>query len=271
MSIFNREENYQYTPNQFREEYSAYYADSSPDCQSDSPRDSRRQLIKDLILTIEQKLVTQDKLYILDIGAGKQILEKELSAHPSYTSIDQDKLILVTADIADLQGDDLLAPNIASHTQLSGHQLPFKAGTFDIILSNMAIDFMPKSSFNELSRVLKPDGSVLINFHHPDLIKIAELDFPQLQQKVRSKAKKVKFGQKSAQIEQHRLALKRAQQELQDAIFILNHFPHHIFYSIEEINSFLSPLLIDHEVMVEENTSRGQNGWYSARANPTDD
>jgi ubiquinone/menaquinone biosynthesis C-methylase UbiE len=48
-------------------------------------------------------------------------------------------------------------------------RLPFGAGSFDIVVSNLLIHYLKdlKSLFAEINRVLVPDGEFVFSFHHP--------------------------------------------------------------------------------------------------------
>ncbi len=139
--------------------YSAAYVG----IKEDSPDLSRLDLVK----KIWQSTIdfSQDD-YVLDLGAGRQILERDyirLNGVPNFR--------FVTVDIASLKNHQLLErKNGALHVRASGSALPFGENTFSMAVSNMALDFMPDGSIDELYRVVKPESPVYVNLHHPDII-----------------------------------------------------------------------------------------------------
>lgn len=56
--------------------------------------------------------------------------------------------------------------NIA-HTRWDASKLPFANKSFDLIFSNLAIDFAPKEAFKEVYEVLKDWWECIFHFHHP--------------------------------------------------------------------------------------------------------
>jgi ubiquinone/menaquinone biosynthesis C-methylase UbiE len=154
------------SPEQFSADYTEYYRHQ----ENDSPYESRRHLIHRLLTTIEHKLEQgQQTVRILDMGAGKQVLEKELQQSSRFQKIAANVQI-ITLDIAYLKKEQLLAQDI-SHVVADGSRLPFASDIFDVVYSSMAIDFMPRAeAFAEIQRVSAADASYIFNFHHPDLI-----------------------------------------------------------------------------------------------------
>lgn len=104
--------------------------------------------------------------YVLDLGAGRQIFEREYER-----SYGQPACQIVTVDIAEIRKRQLLAKfGDISHLRASGPHLPFNNESFSLVVSNMALDFMPENTIDELYRVMKPGSVGLVNMHHPDLI-----------------------------------------------------------------------------------------------------
>jgi len=56
------------------------------------------------------------------------------------------------------------------HINADSVHLPFAHETFQIAISNMALDFMPRETIDELYRVMQPNAHIFLNLHHPDLI-----------------------------------------------------------------------------------------------------
>jgi ubiquinone/menaquinone biosynthesis C-methylase UbiE len=75
-------------------------------------------------------------------------------------------------DISNIMPKKLLArgSNSVDHVQASGDDLPFKDESFDLAVSNHAIDFLPDFAFFEVARVLKPNRPFIFYFHHPSML-----------------------------------------------------------------------------------------------------
>ena len=249
-----------YTPADFSLDYTQYYQRRT----SDSPPEARKELSNRLLQLIVEKLSTQDSVAILDLGAGRQILEAELAASPHFSAL-RNKVKIFTLDIADLHKKQLLTSHF-QHLRANGAELPFADNTFDIIFSCMAIDFMPRNqTFSEVSRVLKTNADVLINFHHPNLIRITESNYHDLLVRKRAINKKLRCGGTESRKFYEKIdKIKYVEIEIRDAEFVLNQFPHHIFHSVEEIALFLEKFFSLSNIRINENIALGKNGWFSA-------
>lgn len=89
---------------------------------------------------------------LLDLGCGKQPLYGLYAPHVSRTTAVDWPSSLHTTDHLDLYGD-LSRP------------LPLRDGSFDTVLSSDVLEHLPDPSvmFNEISRVLRPGGVLLLN------------------------------------------------------------------------------------------------------------
>lgn len=137
----------------------------------DSPEMSRINMVKRIGLVMSQGIVPNT---ILNIGAGRQSLEKQV--HTTYHNQPwYDDTFIATIDIADIQRNKLLAKKITNvaHTRASGLNLPFVENLFGLVVSNLAIDFLPHDAFEEAARVLAPDGQAIFQFHHPSLTEVS--------------------------------------------------------------------------------------------------
>ncbi len=154
--------------------YQYYNADSHPS--------QRTIIIEQIHKLIESKEKTNPEqkgeptpLRILDIGSGPQVLERELFAkYPELKGV----VSIITLDIASIQSIRLEAR--LPHTQADAAHLPFKNSSFDLVISNMALDFVAPQGdkrreqlFQEIYRVLKPEGKLIATLHHPSL----EIDY----------------------------------------------------------------------------------------------
>ena len=106
---------------------------------------------------------------ILDLGSGTGFFSQALSQ--KYP-----KAIVLNADIA----EGMI--NVAKHTRYSsaqfyvcadGDHLPIKSQSIDFVFSNCALHwfFAPQTVFNEIHRVLKPEGLLLFSTFGPDTLK----------------------------------------------------------------------------------------------------
>lgn len=103
---------------------------------------------------------------VLNIGAGRQVFEK------LYTMLFREPpCAMVTLDLATLENRQLIAKpggNI-HHVQADGNRLPFNNCAIDLVISNMALDFMSEDAISEVARVIKPNGRVFTNLCFPAL------------------------------------------------------------------------------------------------------
>lgn len=137
---------------------------------NDSPLESRRSILQRFIngSSLSRETV------VLDLGAGRQILEADFEAARESFCIP--KFALVTLDIADIVEKQLLTreyfpkSNNYHHVQADGASLPFTTSSIDVAISNMALDFMPEKARQELFRVLKNGAPLFLNLHHPSKI-----------------------------------------------------------------------------------------------------
>lgn len=143
--------------------YSAFYELED----NDSPDNSRLSLITRLHTYVS---FLPQKAIVLDLGSGKQILEKEYSHYLKKKKLSPNCQI-ITVDIAKIQRNQLLSKQPwHQHIRADGEKLPFTDSSFDIVVSNMALDFMNKTAIKEVVRVAKKGSPAFFNFHHPALI-----------------------------------------------------------------------------------------------------
>lgn len=182
--------------------YTAYYNFSSRNKKNrefenreDSPDESRESLIQRVHPFIED--LPKGKR-VLDLGAGREIFEKEYEDRYS-----KPKCTIVPVDIAKISRERLLT-NGYPHIRATGRSLPFRNDSFDLVISNMAFDFMLPEALPELHRVTKNGALIFFNLHHPSLLNYDIDDkHAQVSRKIRNE---YKFRKKSNE----KLELKRA-------------------------------------------------------------
>lgn len=256
----------QLSPDDFRHDYSTYYETE----RSDSPSAGRSFLtslvLEDMCQQLNEQLDNGIPLHdisitVLNIGAGRQILELELEDEPLYQEL-QPYVRYISGDIADIDSDQLLAPQVAEHVQLDGSNLPLASKSVDLAFSCMAIDFMPREAFEEAHRVLKEGGTFMAALHHPDLINIAMSGATALRQKYRSINQKLKHGKSSKKYHQYLEEKRDIERQLTDSLFLLQNFPHHIFHSTDEIYDHFASIFDedDFAISVSEHSNRNGSG-----------
>jgi len=134
----------------------------------DSPERTRINMVRQIYSTIHEKARVPN--IILDIGSGPQCLEKQLMHYRDAKEI-LENTQLVTLDFATFPSYRLRAFKKAHHLRAHGLGLPFPSGSIDLVISNLAIDFMGRDALSEAMRVMSPDGAGIFFFHHPHMIR----------------------------------------------------------------------------------------------------
>lgn len=181
--------------------YSRYYQSET----DDSPIQARTSL-SNRLFAVSSNFGQYHR--VLDLGSGRGILETEYVQRfgtPPFR--------FVTVDIADFSKNQLF--HNFPHVQASGALLPFRNNEFDTIICNMAGDFMPAKTYEEIYRIAKPGSKVLFNFHHPKAIIPPDLDekIIRLEAKIRIKHK---IGKMPSQRDELQLAVLRHKLYLRD-------------------------------------------------------
>jgi len=165
-------------PHDNEEFYSLYYNVTK---EPDSPLQTRLSILKKLKREVSK---LQEEDYVLDLGSGRQTLEADYKKRYG-----EPKFRFVTLDKARIGQNQLLADmSNLDHVQASGSSQPFKKETFSVVLSNMALDFMPPETMKEVHLALKPGGRVFVNLHHPRLV--SDIDEPKIIYPSRNRSKK---------------------------------------------------------------------------------
>lgn len=147
-------------------DYGAFYTRYYKTENDDSSVGSRWSLIRRMHQVIAASPI---QLIGLDIGAGKQILERGYQQYLEHRKL-APNVWMHTLDIAEIDQNDLLTDSSWTfHHIIDCRDLTreFSSQTFDIAISNMALDFVGEQGVKELRRVLKPTAPVLLNLHHP--------------------------------------------------------------------------------------------------------
>lgn len=139
----------------------------------DSPDQTRRDVNRTIMQCIREARV--HPLRILNIGSGPQLLERTLLQ--SYTQSRDAELLknifFATSDLAHIDARKLKGQKHAnvSHVEADATMLPFASNSFGMVVSNMAIDLMPRSAFSEAAAALAPGGIFTFTLHHPDMMR----------------------------------------------------------------------------------------------------
>lgn len=115
---------------------------------------------------------------ICDLGCGTGIFTRELSAkfpQAKVTGVDIAEGMLEWCR-QQSQSEDYLCADVM--------KLPFEDNSVDLLFSNLAIQWIdnPQDLFNELNRVLKPEGLLLFTTLGPDTLKELKQSFAQVDQ-----------------------------------------------------------------------------------------
>lgn len=176
-------------------QYTEYYETE----MQDSPEASISRMVNLLIPVISERLRSAQNVIILDVGSGRQILEQALFSDRRFKSFSK-RVKIISMDIASLTKQQLFEANRVTHLQACGSSLPIANHAVDIAVSNLALDLMPQASFGELKRVIKTDGTVVLTFHHPNLIEIARMRLPLLLHNLRTVVQKLRHGKNSSKL-----------------------------------------------------------------------
>ena len=139
----------------------------------DSPDETRRDMNRAIMEALREDRVHPPR--ILNVGSGPQLLERVLLM--SYGSGQDPQLLkrtfFATTDLAAIRSQRLKAQkhDNVSHVRGDAETLPFAAESFGMLISNMAIDMMPRTAFGEAARSLVNGGLFVFTFHHPDMMR----------------------------------------------------------------------------------------------------
>lgn len=128
------------------------------------PSEARTSLLK-RVMQSAVKLEESD--WILDLGSGRQILERQIERDWA----DKIRAKIATIDIAELRKKQLLMRDDGKthHARGDGASLPYKDASFAMAVSSMGLELMPTGAIAELARVLKPNGKALLNVLDPSI------------------------------------------------------------------------------------------------------
>ena len=162
----------------------------NPLVNSDSPYEAQKQMARAIVDILR---ASESPKKILHIGAGTGQMEKEMLASYSQNS-DRELLkasLFCTLDIATINVRKLASYRRTQvhHVQADGSLLPFPDESFDIVVSNMALDFMPKEAVDELARVAKGGSNFILTLHHPIMMQQILKDISNLKTKLSNKQK----------------------------------------------------------------------------------
>lgn len=173
-------------PKKHQHPVAAHYEHMYKTDSEDSPERSRLEVarfIRERLRTIAP--TPEHRANIANIGSGPQLLEKVMFASLGKTGTagkDRETLAnavnYITLDIAPIDPQKLRMsrPNFL-HVRAQAEMLPLKDDSFDIIVSNLAIDFAPRKALSHVAQALRkkspehPEGGTFyINLHHPSMM-----------------------------------------------------------------------------------------------------
>ncbi len=136
------------------------------------------RLQKWLLPPIEWNQVTYGKLVLrhlrsttqwLDVGCGWRVLGKDLDPMENLLLGSAGRVVGIDPEFASLSKHRNLKLRCVSHMKA----LPFSAGSFDLVTSNMVVEHLPdpRSAFADVARVLRPGGLFIL--HTPNLVNYA--------------------------------------------------------------------------------------------------
>lgn len=140
----------------------------------DSPDFSRLQLARILRNYLLRLSGRPDAVKMLSVASGPQALESYLLSLVSQSKASFASFRINTIDLARIYHKKLLAsrrkPEQIVHNQMDATSLQFPDNSFDVVYSNLGIDFAPVTALAEARRVLKPHGVAIFNFHHRKML-----------------------------------------------------------------------------------------------------
>ena len=116
---------------------------------------------------LEEKLAEllkkKENVTVLNIGAGRQHLEREIKSKLREAKI-ENRVKIVPIDI--LNSNDYSENSLSPLTVVADAiEMPFPDNKFDLVVSEMTIDILPFVALKESFRVLKPEGDIIFHFH----------------------------------------------------------------------------------------------------------
>ena len=165
----------------------AHYEQMYKTDAEDSPERSRLELARFIREHLRSLNPTPEhRANVANIGSGPQHLEKVMFSSLGKTGLagkDRDMLAnavnYITLDVAPIDAKKLRMsrPNFL-HVRAHAEQLPLKDNSFDLIVSNLAIDFAPRKALGHVAQALRqkntehPEGGTFyINLHHPAMMR----------------------------------------------------------------------------------------------------
>ena len=120
------------------------------------------------LATIAQQHLTTPKAYIIDLGMGPGLLTTTLQTH------------LPQATILGIEPNQHMLHLAKQHThhrtpiiQAQAHDLPLHSSTIDMVISRFSLPYWkdPKTCFQEIYHILKPNGILLLDVLNKNISK----------------------------------------------------------------------------------------------------
>lgn len=147
----------------------------------DSPDKSRAAIARRIFSTIADK---DGACTVLDIGSGPLPVELEVAhmlaqkPHQKLRDKFRDNGRFYSLDLSLIPRNRIVKASRRIpllHTQADAERLPYRTDSIDVVVANHSFDMLGVSSAEfersllEVSRVLKPNGLFMANFHHASL------------------------------------------------------------------------------------------------------
>lgn len=152
------------------EGYRRHYSDSTR--WHESPAVPRMQMAKHLSETILRAHSRKEMLTVVDLCSGPGSVYREmLIENPELAQ----NVHFITNDVVKFAPEQMFTSHLPceittinyTHLHQSALHLSFPDESADVVLSHFGVDFLHRSVFTQIRRILAHDGEAIFHFHHP--------------------------------------------------------------------------------------------------------
>lgn len=193
---------------------------------------------------------------VLDIGSGPRVVANELEGLGlNAWSVDfSDVGSLAISDGADTK-----------HIRGDGSYLPFPDESIDIVVSNMAMDLMPRRAFEAAMRVLVSGGVFVANFHHPRLCENIDASKRDVARRIRTNQQKLRFAKNGTKsYEKARQKVRGLELEMQALDYRRDHMPGVLFQNERQMSAYMDVIGRWSHLDVSEERFGNEVWWHVA-------